>query len=569
MQQRNRGARWLWIVALLGAIGIGAFMRFRPPVPSGAAVPEEVQVAGVEQGTLKRRITATGVVAAQTGALVKIGSQITGRIRNLPADVGSRVRAGQVVAVLDSPDLEAQVRQQQHNVGAARASLTQAQARLRQRLANAGFTRDQTEAQIREASAALDASQSKVDAAGATALLQPQQTRAEINRAAATLSSAQATLRQAEQTARQQIQQAQSSIDEAQASNENARKTLTRYESLLREGFAAAQDVDNYRSSSDQAAARLDSARANLDVVREKTRTDVDTAREQVRQAQASLEAAKAGTLQDTVREADLRAARQSVEQSRATLELRQASHAEERIRTMEVEEAKGAVAQARASLQQAEAQLQYQQAQLDKAIIHSPIRGTVLSIAAQQGETIAAGLAAPTLITVADLQRLEVRAYVDETDIGQVRLGLPAEIRVESYPDRVFRGRVSKIASASTVKDNVVTYETTIAVQDAGGLLRPDMTADVGIVLGERTGVLLVPSEAVHRDGNTSLVYVLHRDRAQPGNVEKRTVEAGSDDGERTEIRSGVKPGEELVLAGLARLGVRASDAVSGGPGR
>ena len=569
MQQKKRSARWLLIIALLLVAGFVGFKRFRPPTAPGAAVPEEVQAAVVEQGVLKRRISATGVVAAQTGAMVKIGSQITGRIRSLPADVGSRVRTGQVVAVLDSPDLEAQVRQQRHNVGVARASLSQAEARLRQRFANAGFTRDQTEAQIREASAALDASQSKVDAAGATARLQPQQTRSEINRAAAALSSAQATLRQAEQTARQQIQQAQSSIDEAQASTENAKKTLSRYESLLQDGFAAAQDVDNYKSTFQQAAARLDSARANLDVVREKTRADVDTAREQVHQAQASLEAAKANTLQDTVREADLRAARGTLEQSLATLDLRKASHAEERIRGMEVEEAKGAIAQARASLQQAQAQLQYQQAQLDKAVIRSPIQGTVLSITAQQGETIAAGLAAPTLITVADLQRLEVRAYVDETDIGQVRLGLPAEIRVESYPDRIFHGRVSKIASASTVKDNVVTYETTIAVRDTGGLLRPDMTADVGIVLGERTGVLLIPSEAVHRDGNTTLVYVLHRDRAQPGNVEKRIVQTGSDDGERTEIRSGLKAGEELVLAGLARLGVHAPDAVSGGPGR
>lgn len=569
MQKRNRGARRLWVIILLVAGGLFALMRFKPPAPRGNAVPEEVQFASVAQGVLQRRITATGVVAAQTGAMVKIGSQITGRIRSLPADVGTQVRAGQVVAVLDAPDLEAQVRQQQQNVAVARATLAQAEARRRQRLVNAGYTREQTGAQIREASAALAAAESKVEAAQATAKLQPQQTRSEISRAEATLSAAQATLRQAEQTARQQIQQAQASIDEAQANAENVRKTLSRYEALLREGFAAVQDVDNYRSSSQQATARLESARANLEVVREKTRTEVDTAREQVRQAQASLEAAKASTLQDTVREADLQTAQKSLEQSRATLELRKASHAEERLREMEVDEASGAIAQTRAALKQAQAQLQYQQAQLDKAIIRSPIQGTVLSITAQQGETIAAGLAAPTLITVADLQRLEVRAYVDETDIGQVHLGLPAEVRVEAYPNRTFHGRVTKIASASTVKDNVVTYETTIAVQDSGGLLRPDMTADVGIVLGERTGVLLIPSEAVHRDGNTTLVYVLHRDRSQPDNVEKRVVQTGSDDGERTEIRSGLTEGEELVVAGLARLGVRAPDAVSGGPGR
>src|SRR5205814_10081008 len=113
-----------------------------------------------------------------------------------------------------------------------------------------------------------------------------------------------------------------------------------------------------------------------------------------------------------------------------------------------------------------------YQLAQLTKTVIRSPIAGTVVSIAAQQGETVAAAFAAPTLIIVTDLNRLEVKAYVDENDIGRVRLGLPATVAVDSFPDRRFTGRVTKVAAASTVKDNVVTYETTIAIDRPGGLL-------------------------------------------------------------------------------------------------
>lgn len=575
-RKRSR-SRVVLVLAVLGVLVVLGVVSRKLPLPmlpgasgpgSGvSAVPEDVQVAVAEDGSVKQRISSTGEVSAQTGALVKIGSQITGRIKSLPADVGTQVRPNQVVAVLDAPDLEAQVSQQRHNASAAAASVVQAESRLRQKLENAGFTRAQTEAQITEARAAMDASQSKVESAQASATLQPAQTRAEIERAKASLAAAETTLRQAEQTAAQQVQQAQSTIDETQASAENAQQSLTRYEQLLKEGFAAAQDVDNYRSSYKQASAKLVSSRANLLVVKEKTRADVDTAREQVRQARASLDAAQASTLQDAVKQADLRSAQQSLRQARATLDLRKANASEDRITAMEVSEARGALQQAQANLRQSQSQLQYQLAQLDKAVIHSPIGGTVLSIAAQQGETVAAGLAAPTLITVADLNRLQVTAYVDETDIGRVRLGLPAEVRVDSFPERVFHGRVSKISSSSTIKDNVVTYQTTIALTDGNGLLRPDMTADVGIILGVREHLVLVPSEAIHREPERTVVYVLHRDRPDSQRVETRVVNSGVDDGKRTEVRSGLKAGEEVVLAGLQRLGVRAPDAQGGGP--
>jgi RND family efflux transporter MFP subunit len=226
------------------------------------------------------------------------------------------------------------------------------------------------------------------------------------------------------------------------------------------------------------------------------------------------------------------------------------------------VVEAKSALVQARATLQQARAQLRFQETQLAYGVIRSPITGTVLSITAQQGETLTAGFQTPTLMTVAAMNRLEVRAYVDEVDVGRVRLGLPAEVRVESFQGRVFNGRVTKVASASTVKDNVVTYETTVAIDNAQGLLRPDMTADVTLILGRTRDVLLVPTEAIHREVSRSLVYVLHPNRTGKDRVETRTVTTGVQDGSFTQILSGMKEGEQVVLAGLQRLGVKAVDA-------
>jgi RND family efflux transporter MFP subunit len=303
--------------------------------------------------------------------------------------------------------------------------------------------------------------------------------------------------------------------------------------------------------------------------VKEKTATDLQAAENQVAQARATLEAARAGKLQVSMRDAEKLTAEEAVRQAEAVLALRRTNRTQDRVRQQEYQAAQAGVRQAEAALRQAEALHKFQQAQLEKAVIHSPISGVVLTITAQQGETIAAGFSAPTLITVADMGRLEVRAYVDETDIGHVRLGLPAEVRVEAFRDRVFHGRVTKTASASTIKDNVVTYETTIALDAAGGLLRPDMTADVTLVLGRRPDVLLVPAEALHRAVDRTLVYVLHRNKKDKQRVEEREVKAGISDASSTEIRSGLKDGEEVVLAGLPRLGVQAIDAQTTKPKR
>lgn len=562
--RRRRRFPWGWVVTLtVVAGGVGGWFWWQQTNAAKAAeLPKGVQVGKAEIGTIDQKVTATGVIAAQTGAKVNIGSQITGRIRSLPADVGTLVRANQIVAELDSPDLEAQVEQQQRNVDVARATVTQMESRLRQAGLTVGLSRDQTTAQISEAEFSLRAARERLKTAEASARLSPEQTEAEIRRSEAALSTARSAEKQVQATVSLQIQQARNEIEDAQALVDNTRLLLRRQEGLLVEGFISRQEVDNTRTEAKRAQARLESSRAALNIVREKTQADLQAARDRVTEAEAALKVAQAGRLQDEMRAAERRAAAEAVSQAEAMLRLRGTGRTEDTIRRRAEEESRAALGQARASLRQAEALLRYQQAQLDKAIIRSPIEGVVLTIAQQQGETIAAGFSAPTLITVADLKRLEVRAYVDEVDIGKIRLGLPAEVRVDSFPERTFRGRVSKIAAASTVKDNVVTYETTVALENPGGVLRPDMTADVTLILGRRPNALLVPSESIHREMTRTVVYVLHREKKGKERVETRTVTTGVDDGTRAQVLTGLKEGEEVILAGLPRLGVQASDA-------
>lgn len=569
MVASGKKKRPVWLFWVGGLVLLGGVVVWRGAVArSGSAVgtPTGLETAKAERGTQQQKIVATGVVASQIGTQVKIGSQITGTIRALPADVGTQVKAGQIVAILDLPDLKAQVDEQRHSVAVAEASLAQAESRLKQASEAAGYTSDQTAAQIAEAEAAYRAAHAKVESSDAAARLQPIQTSSDIARAEAALSSAKSAQKQVEQTIKQQMQQAQANVDDAQVAVDNTNRTLQRQKKLLEKGFIAQDVVDQSEAAYKQAVAHLDNMRAGLDITREKTIADRQSTQDQVAQAQASLVAAQAEKYQVSVHEADLRSAQEAEKQAQATLKLQQANHRGDKIKEMAVEEARSAVIQAKANVDENRSRLNYQLDQLAKTVIRSPIRGTVLSITAQQGETVAAGLAAPTLITVADLTRLEVRAYVDETDVGHLKLGLPAEVRVEAFPSKVFKGRVTKIASASTLKDNVITYETTIAVENSGGLLRPDMTTTVSLILGEFPHVLLVPSEAIHQETTRSYVYVFHPEKQGPERAELRTVQTGFDDGMHTEIKKGLQEGEPVVIAGLSKLGVKASDAQGGG---
>jgi len=207
-------------------------------------------------------------------------------------------------------------------------------------------------------------------------------------------------------------------------------------------------------------------------------------------------------------------------------------------------------VRQSHEAAAQLAAQLAYNQAQLDKSLIRSPIAGTVLQLNVQQGETLAAGLAAPTLIVVADLGRLEVDAYVDETDIGKVRVGQPAQVAVDAFPGQTFQGKVTKVASGSTIQQGVVTYDVVISLQGPLGPLKPDMKASVTIQTGGIRNALLIQTVAVHNGTKGATVNVLRTDHGTRS-VVPVPVKTGGSDGVNTEIRSGLKEGDTIVVAG------------------
>jgi macrolide-specific efflux system membrane fusion protein len=203
----------------------------------------------------------------------------------------------------------------------------------------------------------------------------------------------------------------------------------------------------------------------------------------------------------------------------------------------------------ARARVARLEAALASANVQLGYTRIVAPIAGVVADVATQVGETVAASFAAPTFVTIIDLDRLEVWAYVDETDIGRVHVSQQASFTVDTYPDHEFEGTVTAVRSRAEIVDNVVNYVAEIAIAPGHGrTLRPEMTARVNIVTEGRRGVLAVPSSAVRRDREGTYALVSGADGPA-----RRSIRTGVRGDDLTEVRDGLAAGDTVLLGPLA----------------
>jgi HlyD family secretion protein len=194
----------------------------------------------------------------------------------------------------------------------------------------------------------------------------------------------------------------------------------------------------------------------------------------------------------------------------------------------------------------EAAANLDFARTQLGYSRITAPIGGVVASVATQEGETVAASFSAPTFVTLVDLSRLEVWAYVDETDIGRVRTGQTATFTVDTYAGHEFPGTVTAVYPQAEIRDNVVDYVAVVTFDpQPGRTLRPEMTTTVRIAVDRRDGVLAVPRGAVKRDHGRAFV-------GTPAG-ERRSVSLGRCDETHCEIREGLREGDAILVGEAA----------------
>lgn len=260
----------------------------------------------------------------------------------------------------------------------------------------------------------------------------------------------------------------------------------------------------------------------------------------------------------DVIAEIDSRPVMAKIDQARTQLKQAEVSSAKAQtdfartqklfeagvISAQQFDDAKASLNAAKASVTAVQSGLAAAQVDLSYVEIEAPISGTIASIATQQGETVAASFATPTFVTIIQEAALEVIAMVDEADIGNVRKGEKVVFTTETYPDREFQGRVTRIAPVATIISGVVNYEVAISIERDIAHLRPDMTANVNIRTSDHSA-LLVRTKCIHRDGSQSFVYV----QRSSGAPLRRSVSVAGRVADETEITGGVTKDDKVQL--------------------
>lgn len=184
-----------------------------------------------------------------------------------------------------------------------------------------------------------------------------------------------------------------------------------------------------------------------------------------------------------------------------------------------------------------------------DSVIIKSPISGKIINIYVEEGEIITSGTRAlgdggTTILTIADLNRLVIKADINEIDVNKIQVGQKTKIGFDAIPGKVYRGKIKKIALAGSVKQNIVVYPIEVEIQEPDEMIRLGMTADLDIILKKAENVLCVPKEAVKKREGRNVVEII-----KDGKHILQPVVTGLEDDVKIEIKKGLEEGDRVVI--------------------
>ena len=322
------------------------------------------------------------------------------------------------------------------------------------------------------------------------------------------------------------------------------KKLYVEYGDRVKKGQLLAQlDKEEIMAQVDQSRAALTASEANLrSSEADSERAKVDAEGPDVPLLKRSYERAQGMAKDGVVSTSALEDAQKAYEMG---VNKQNVAKAQIVVLKAKIAQAQAQVARDRANLKQLEEQLSYTD-------ILSPIDGIVLSRDVEMGDAVSSilvlGSSATLVMTLGDTSEVYVKGKVDESDIGKVYLGQPARIKVESFKDKTFNGKVTKISPMGVEKDNVTTFEVRVSINNPGGELKAEMTANAEIILEEHKSVLQVPEGALIYDKDKKASVQVPDPKAKDG-TRKVAVNIGISNGAKTELLSGLKEGDEVVL--------------------
>ena len=530
----------IFMVFIFGAIAMFALKNFMPA--KKAESKDEKLVVKPEMGDLISDVIETGPLEARK--TVEVKSRVAGRVRLLNVEESDTVIEGEQIAIIDPQETQLQVKQNRAQLSGAEANVRRTTIEIAQRRVTAQTNLDRANSRLRQ----LELELKQQPILTSTAITSAKSAYDSAVQALNLLTTAtQANARTA----------AESQLDEARANHGNAKIEYDRRQGLLEKGYISKRDFEQAELNLNLAKTRLDQAQENYNRVAGQQKLERQQAEERVRQAKADLDRAKANSIQDNVKREEYIRAGRDVQDARAALR--------------DVDALMQSRNQQRASVDQIQSVLSDSLRLLGETEIRAPVSGIVVKKLVQPGElvsSLSSFSSGTPIVRIEDRSTMRVKLNINEIDVAKLTVGKVAEIRIDAFPTRVYKGRVTKIAPASndsgatavTAQNSVVKYAVEVELNNSDKSLKSGMSAKCSIRVFEKKNVLRVRSEAIGKDpdGRTYVLKLGNEpipDQTQiPGGpkpkapkTEKVYVDTGESTGAFIEVLSGVKVGERL----------------------
>ncbi len=509
--------RWKpWIIALLatGLLTLPAtfyFARSRTQVNPDTITALTVPV---EAKDLTVKITASGVI--QPVRRVNLSPKTQGRLAQLYVEQGDIVQAGDVVARMESAEIEAQLIQAEARLDRVKANLEKLQTGTRPE-------------EIDQAQARLN--QVKANLAQLRSGTRPE----EIAQGQARLKEAQARLKDAESgSLNDEIAQAQARIDANKAELILASERVQRYQDLKGEGAISQDKLDEYLRDERRLQAVQNETEKRLEQLQQSQRSQVQQLRANVEQERQALNQLENGTRSEEIDRSEA-----EVAESESKLnQLKNGTRSEE-------------ITAAKAEVDEAEGQVKFYQVQLEDTKVRAPFSGIITQRYAVEGAfvtpaTSASDATSATSTSIVALAKdLEVLAKIPEADIAQIKPNQPVEIIADSYPDQVFKGRVNIIAPEAVKERDVTLFQARIIIETGKDQLQSGMNVDLRFIGEKLKQALVVPTVAIVTNKGQAGV-LLPDENNKP---EFHPVTVGSQIGNQIQVLKGLQPGERVFI--------------------
>lgn len=544
----------LLVVGVLTSWGMRRLMHVEPK-------PEPVET--VKRGDVEIKVIETGTIEPLTK--VELKSKVGGRLSKMLVDEGDRVTKGQIMALIDPQEINAQV-------AALEAQLKGSRARLASARKNVIFQRDTTSTNIDQYIQNAAAAEARLKEVESDAQIQPKLTEQAIAGAKASLEASQASLKalrdsldlMTQSTNPQAIVSAQAAYDQAKVQAENSQRNVKRQKALLAKGFIAQQIVDQAETDSDVAQAHMRDVKLKLDQIEQTNRyqeanlrSQVANAESIVRQQQSALIQAESSVL-PTDKMHELTSSRAALAQARAQIAAARAGKTQDQMRKDDVNAAEADVSNWQNQLDNLKVQ------QNDTTLVAS-MTGVVTKKYSEVGELITSAIASfgsgTPIFQIADLSTMLIKINVNEVDISKLKRGLLTEVTTDSSRGALFIGKIRKVAPAAAGSDaasagsspaagGVIRFPVEIMIDREDSRLKPGMSARCSMIVSRRKSVLRLPTNCVKTDGGASTVQIV-TDTIVNGKkterVDSRAVIIGLTGDDFVEIVSGVKEGEKV----------------------